>query len=102
MTTTEAVAAPPDNAAARRYSEQLHTLVDRETRAYILGRAAEAADAGGYARPKEGEVTRALLDEAIAAQARQNPTAYTKALRRGRKVLAEREKAQRRERAGNA
>jgi hypothetical protein len=86
--TTNATA-PPPRTAARRYSEQIHVLTDETTRAYTLGLATLAAEAGCYARPKEGEEVRDLLDEAIAARYRRDPKAYERAVIRGREALAE-------------
>lgn len=88
--TSNATAAPA-RTAARRYSEQLHTLVDVDTRAYTLGLAELAARRGGYLRPKEGEEVRDLLDEAIARRYKADPDAYRQALIAGRKLLAERQ-----------
>lgn len=87
--TDTATAAPP-RTAARRYSEQLHVLVDEQTRAYTLGIATLAAESGGYTRPKEGEEVRDLIDEAIATRYRKDPSAYAVAVERGRQVMAER------------
>ena len=87
--TSHATAAPP-RTAARRYSEQLHVLVDEQTRAYTLGLATLAAERGGYARPKEGEEVRDLIDEAIARRFKADPDAYAAAVVRGRAVMAER------------
>lgn len=86
---THATAAPP-RTAARRYSEQIHVLTDEQTRAYTLGIATLAAEAGGYARPKEGEEVRDLIDEAIAARFKKDAKAYERAVKRGQLVLAER------------
>lgn len=88
--TTDATAAPRRTGPRRRYSEQLHTLVDMQTRAYILGLASLAADAGGYATPREAEETRDLLDEAISARYQADPTAYAAAVERGRVTMVER------------
>jgi hypothetical protein len=88
--TTDATAAPRRTGPRRRYSEQLHTLVDIQTRAYILGLASIAADQGGYATPREAEETRDLLDEAIAARYDADPQAYARAVERGRATMAER------------
>jgi hypothetical protein len=88
--TTDATAAPRRTGPRRRYSEQLHTLVDVQTRAYILGLASQAADAGGYATPREAEETRDLLDEAIAVRYHADPQAYAAAVERGRATMAER------------
>lgn len=91
--TTDATAAPRRTGPRRRYSEQLHTLVDVQTRAYILGLASIAADQGGYTLPREAEETRDLLDEAIAARYEADPGpngAYARAVERGRAVMAER------------
>ncbi len=84
--TTNATGAPP-RTAARRFSEQLHVLVDEQTRAYILGMATLAADAGGYDRPREGEEVRDLLDEAIARRYKLSADQYAEAVERGRQVL---------------
>lgn len=88
--TTDATAAPRRTGPRRRYSEQLHTLVDVQTRAYILGLATIAAAAGGYATPREAEETRDLLDEAIAARYETDPQAYVAAVERGQATMAER------------
>lgn len=88
--TTDATAAPRRTGPRRRYSEQLHTLVDLQTRAYILGLAGMAADAGGYANPREAEETRDLLDEAIAARYAEDPASYAAAVERGQAMMAER------------
>ena len=87
--TTHATAAPP-RTAARRYSEQVHFLTDEQTRAYVLGLATLRAEAGGYARPKEGEEVRDLIDEAIAARHKKDQKGYAAAVLRGQQVLAER------------
>ncbi len=88
--THDATVAPRRTGPRRRYSEQLHTLVDEQTRAYILGLATLAADAGGYANPREAEETRDLLDEAIAARYEADSKAYTDAVLRGRATMLER------------
>lgn len=88
--TTDATTAPRRTGPRRRYSEQLHTLVDLQTRAYILGLASLAADAGAYATPREAEETRDLLDEAIGARYQADPQAYARAVERGRTTMAER------------
>lgn len=90
--TTHATAAPP-RTAARRYSEQVHFLTDEQTRAYVLGLATLMAEAGGYARPKEGEEVRDLIDEAIAVRHKKDPKGYAAAVLRGQQVLAERRAA---------
>jgi len=84
------LAPAPPKTAARRFSQSVSVLLDEQTRAYILGCAVQAADKGGYARLKEGESLRDLLDEAIAARYDADPKAYTMALRAGRSVLAQR------------
>jgi hypothetical protein len=88
--TTDATAAPRRTGPRRRYSEQLHTLVDVQTRAYILGLASIAADQGGYATPREAEETRDLLDEAIARRYEVDPQQYAEAVARGQATMAER------------
>jgi len=88
--TTDATTAPRRTGPRRRYSEQLHTLVDEQTRAYILGLASLNAAAGGYSNPREAEETRDLLDEAINARYVADSAAYAVAVHRGRAVMAER------------
>lgn len=88
--TTDATAAPRRTGPRRRYSEQLHTLVDVQTRAYILGLAGKAADLGGYGTPREAEETRDLLDEAIAARYDRDPQEYVAAVERGQAMMTER------------
>lgn len=90
MTTSPATVAPP--AADRRYSEQLTTLVDQDTRAYVLGLAIEAAEQGGYARLKEGEQVRELLADALRRARQRDAAGYAHTLRRGRLVLEERKR----------
>jgi hypothetical protein len=87
--TTNATAAPP-RTAARRYSEQLHVLVDEQTRAYVLGVAVLAAKAGGYDTPKQGEAIRDLLDEAIAARYEADKKGYRAAIAAGQQELQRR------------
>jgi thymidylate synthase ThyX len=87
--TSNATVAPPTS-AARRYSESLSLLVDRQTRELLLGLAVLAARQGGYARPKEGEAIRELLDESIARLYERDSKLYEAAVRAGRQELAER------------
>jgi hypothetical protein len=96
MTDLATTVAPPQQSAARRFSQQVHALVDTQTRELLLGLAIENAEAGGYARPREGEVVRELLDDAIARLWRRDPKAYERAVRRGRAELADRSKRARR------
>ena len=91
MTSPSATAAPPRQAAHRppptdrRYSEQIHALVDVTTRAYLLGAAAiEAERVAPGSRPKEGETVRELLAEAIRDRFDEDPEAYGEAVRLGR------------------
>jgi hypothetical protein len=95
MTTHDATVAAPATTAARRYSQQITTLTDTQTREYVLGLAVLAAEAGGYAKPREAEQVRDLLDEAIGARYRKDADGYERAVRRGRRELAEREEARR-------
>jgi hypothetical protein len=88
--TTDATAAPRRTGPRRRYDQQLHTLVDNQTRAYILGLASLTADRGGYTLPREAEETRDLLDEAIHRRYQDDPQAYAVAVARGEQVMAER------------
>lgn len=91
MTTPHATVAPPAITAARRYTRQITTLVDAQTKEYAVGLAALTAEAGGYERPREADEIRSLLAEAIVARHKSDPQAYERAVRRGREVLAERE-----------
>lgn len=91
MTTqNNATVAPPMTTAARRYSEQIHALVDRQTREYLIGLAQILAVEGGYDRPKEGEVIRTLLDEAIGRRYAKDGHGYANVVRVGRQELDER------------
>ena len=80
MTTTEkatTTVAPPSLPAARSaLTEQLHVLVDAQTREYIMGRAATAAEAAGYKFIRQGETIRELLLLAITQAAEADPVAY--------------------------
>lgn len=92
MTThNNATVAPPATTAARRYSEQIHALVDRQTREYLIGLAGILAAEGGYDRPKEGEVIRTLLDEAIGKRYAKDTAAYEQVVRIGRLELDRRQ-----------
>lgn len=84
------VIAPPDAEAARRFDQQLHTLVDEPTRAYILGLAAIAVDEGLELRILEGNSVRALLDQAIQAAFYRSPKEYAYTIGKGREELARR------------
>lgn len=88
--TTDATVAPRRMGARRRYSEQVHVLVDEATRAYLLGVAVMEAEEGGYERPREGEEVRGLLDEAILRRYEADPAGYAKAVTRGRQKMRER------------
>jgi hypothetical protein len=91
MTTQNSAAvAAPTTTAARRYSEQIHALVDRQTREYLIGLAGILAAEGGYDRPKEGEVIRTLLDEAIAKRYARDTAGYEHVVRAGRLELERR------------
>jgi hypothetical protein len=91
MTTQNtATVAPPMTTAARRYSEQIHALVDRQTREYLIGLAGILAEEGGYDRPKEGEVIRTLLDEAIGKRYIRDTAGYEHVVRVGRAELERR------------
>jgi hypothetical protein len=94
MTTqNSATVAPPTTTAARRYSEQIHALVDRQTREYLIGLAVVQAEEGGYDTPKEGEVIRTLLDEAIGKRYGRDTGGYELVIRAGRAELARRAEA---------
>jgi hypothetical protein len=89
--TTNATVSPPSLTTARRFSEQIHALVDRQTRELVLGLAVLDAKAGGYSRPREGEQVRNLLDDAIGRLFKRDPALYGEAVRAGRAELARRE-----------
>lgn len=91
MTDATAVT-PPSSTAARRYSEQIHALVDRQTREFLMGLAVLDAEAGGYSLPRQGEAIRTLLDDAIARFYRDNRHTYEAAVQRGRRELADRDR----------
>lgn len=93
MTDLATTVAPPQQSAARRFSQQVHVLVDVQTREFLLGLAIENA---GDTRPREGETVRDLLDDAIARLWKRDPKGYERAVRRGRAELAERAKRARR------
>lgn len=90
--TSDATVAPPTSTAARRYSEQIHALVDRQTREYLIGQARLEAEAGGYNTPREGAVIRDLIDDSIARIYRRDVDAYERAVQRGRQELAQRDR----------
>jgi len=87
--TINATAATPTT-AVRRYSEQLHVLVERPTRAVLLGLASLDAQAGNYTRLLEGETIRRLLDEAIEHLYQTDPKRYASAVRLGEEELKRR------------
>lgn len=91
--TTDATVPPPNATAARRLSEQVHFLTDRSSRELLLGLAVLDADAGGYDKPREGEVVRELLGEAADRLYRRDRPRYEAAVRAGRHALAERDAA---------
>lgn len=93
MTDLATPVAAPQTSAARRFSQQVHALVDVQTREYLLGVAIENAEQGDYSRPREGEVVRDLLDDAITRAFRRDPRAYEVAVRKGRAELARRSEA---------
>lgn len=89
--TSDATVTPPTSTAARRYSEQIHALVDRQTRELLIGLATLEAEQSGYARAREGETIRTLLDEAITRLYRRDVATYEAAVVRGRRELKERD-----------
>lgn len=88
-TVTEAVAPPKTSAARGAYTEQLHVLVDVQTREFVLGVADQVAREAGYRFLRQGEIVRELLAEAIAARYDADPKAYTEAVLRGREIAAD-------------
>lgn len=91
MDTTAADAvAPPEWPASRgAFTESLHVLVDRKTREYVMGVAANEAARRGYKFLRQGEVIRDLLSATIVRTFNEDPEAYAEVVRRGRQVLAE-------------
>lgn len=90
MTTLDVPVPAPRERLDRRYSQQLHALVEEQTREYTLGLALIAAEEFGYAKPREGEQVRDLLDDAIARAYKRDRDAYRNAVRLGRAELARR------------
>lgn len=88
--TDNATVSPPTT-AARRYSEQVSLLVDRETRELLAGLAILDAEQGGYATPREAEGHRELLDAGKANLWRRDRPRYEAAIRHGRAHLARRD-----------
>jgi len=99
---SDATVTPPTSTAARRLSEQITALVDRQTRELTTGLALLAAEAGGYANPREAEEVRALLDDAIARLYKRDPDRYAAAVVRGRRELKERDDERAARRSGTA
>lgn len=85
MTDTTATQVAP--AAGAPLSEHVNTLIDRKTRAYLLG-SAEADDARG-----EGAVVRALLVNAITRLRLANADEYQRRIELGEAELLRREAA---------
>ncbi len=83
-TTASAATAP------RRYSEQIHALVERPVREVLVG--LSILDAGN-ARPREGETIRDLLDFALRDLYEKDPKRYQAAGRKGRVALRQRDDA---------
>jgi hypothetical protein len=94
MTNDVTDVAPPQQSAARRFTESLHVLVDPQTREFLIGSAVLAAElVGATGRPKEGAAIRELLDDAISRVYRRDKAAYEAAVTRGREELAARARA---------
>lgn len=87
---TDTTAARPAPAARARFSEQVHVLVDADTRAYTLGLAALAAIEGGYTRLKEGEAVRDLISAAMIKHYEDDPKGYGSVILAGRAEIAKR------------
>lgn len=100
--TTDATVSPPTATAARRLSEQVHFLTDRTSREVLVGLATLEAAAGGYATPREGEIVRDLLGDALVRLFETDRPRYERAARAGRKALAERDRARAERAAGRA
>lgn len=85
-----ATVAPPRTSAARgTFTEQIHVLVDPDTRAYLMGLAGETAREAGYRFVRQGETIRDVLAEAILRRYEADPAAYERLVVAGRKMLAE-------------
>lgn len=102
MTTPTTSAAPPVPTAARRYTQQIHALVDEPTREWVLGLASLSADTTGANMPKEGETIRSILALAAIRAHEQDPAAYAQARAYGRAELARRSELAAVRRAGRA
>jgi hypothetical protein len=89
MTTRTAPVAAPQAAARAKLTEQFTFLTDEATAQYIEGAARLAA---GDARPKTGEVIRDLIAEALVARYGDDTDAYARAVRAGRRELAQKAK----------
>lgn len=81
----------PTSGSARRYEHQIHTLVDEQSRAYVLGLAVQAVEDGQAIRPLEGAVMRDIVDAHILAAFRRDPMGFTKIVERGRREVARRQ-----------
>jgi hypothetical protein len=88
MTNEATVVVQPDP-AARRLTEQVHFLTNREGRALLLGLTALAAAEGDYPAPSEGEIVRMLLVDAAEKLYARDRARYEAAIRAGRSALAD-------------
>jgi|SRR6187402_2647449 len=92
MTTDAATTVAPPQPPAERgaaLTEQLHVLVDIETRQYVMGVAAQVAARRGYKYLRQSEVIRDLMYSALARAYQDDPVAFAEAVLKGREVLAE-------------
>jgi hypothetical protein len=81
--------------------QQLHVLVDEDTRAFTLGGAALAAEGTGRP-PREGDAVRQLLVATITDVAANMPEEYARIMTAGRAELARRAEATDRRKTGAA
>lgn len=89
---TEHTAAQPLPLAAgpRRFTESLSLFVDPTTRAYTLGRAVLLAELNRWATPRESEILRSLLDDAIQRAHDHDPERYAEVVAAGWAEMARR------------
>jgi len=92
MTDNVTAAVPHPAAAPRRYTESLSLFVDPMTRAYTLGRAVELAKEQKWRTPRESEVIRAMIDDAVHRVQLDDPEGYARTVEIGRAEM-ERRKA---------
>lgn len=90
MSETTNVSHVPAPVTSRRFTESVSLFVDPDTRAYTLGRAIELARENGWATPRESEVFRAILDDAINGHRYASPATYNRIVEVGHAEMARR------------